>query len=284
MSNTNVVTNLNADLLDGLHAASFYQLKPIRSDQNSIYDLRFNYGTYDKGDFNGTYKDEYPTYYGSYIALTTRDKNIGALMFFDTPTSNNLGHIYISTRGAGDSNTTYSEWGTLAYITDNVDSSSKWANARTITLTGSVTGSVSIDGSGDVSLATTTNHTHTFASLTDKPTTLKGYGIEDWVIKYADARQTLSRLMVFIECQLLALLARGIIFLMDKSSCFVVVRFLTPLPRLLCLILVRTCISAQEHSLILQTRLILGGQYLLLATATCQLYLGLVQILLRMVR
>ena len=179
MSNTNVVTNLNADLLDGLHAASFYQLKPIRSDQNSIYDLRFNYGTYDKGDFNGTYKDEYPTYYGSYIALTTRDKNIGALMFFDTPTSNNLGHIYISTRGAGDSNTTYSEWGTLAYITDNVASSSKWANARTITLTGSVTGSVSLDGSANVSLATTTNHTHTFDSLTSKPTTIAGYGITD---------------------------------------------------------------------------------------------------------
>lgn len=57
--------------------------------------------------------------------------------------------------------------------------SSKWATARTITLTGSVTGSVSIDGSQNVSLATTTNHTHTFASLTSKPTTLSGYGITD---------------------------------------------------------------------------------------------------------
>lgn len=175
----NAATANNADTLDGYHASSFYQLKSIRSNQNSIYDLRFNYGGYDKGDFNGTYKDEYPTNYGAYLALTYNDKNTGALMFFDAPTSNVLGHIYVRTRGAGDRNTTYSEWGTLAYLTDNVASASKWANARTITLTGSVTGSVSIDGSQNVSLATTTNHTHTFASLTSKPTTISGYGITD---------------------------------------------------------------------------------------------------------
>ena len=176
MANINVVTNLNADLLDGYHASSFYQNKTLRSDQNSIYDLRFNYGQYDKGDFNGTYKDEYPTYYGSYIALTARDKNIGALMFFDTPTNNTLGHIYVKTRGAGDSNITYSEWGKLAYLTDNVASSSKWENARTITLTGSVTGSVSIDGSSNVTLATITNHTHTKSQITDFPTSLPASG------------------------------------------------------------------------------------------------------------
>lgn len=160
----------NADTVDGFHASSFYKYKYLRSDQNSIYDLRWNYGTYDKGDFNGTYKDEYPTYYGAYLALTYNDKNSGALMFFNTPINNTLGHIYVRTRGAGDSNTTYSEWGTLAYLTDNVASASKWVTARTINLTGSVTGSVSIDGSGDVSLATTTNHTHTKSEITDFPT------------------------------------------------------------------------------------------------------------------
>lgn len=45
-------------------------------------------------------------------------------------------------------------------FTGNASTASKWATARTLTLTGSVTGSVSIDGSGNVSLATTTNHTH----------------------------------------------------------------------------------------------------------------------------
>lgn len=176
MSNTNIVNNLNADLLDGYHASSFYQNKTLHSDQDSIYDLRFNYGQYDKGDFNGTYKDEYPTNYGSYIALTARDKNIGALMFFDAPINNKLGHIYVRTRGTGDSNTTYSEWGTIAYLTDNVASSSKWINARTITLIGSVTGSVSIDGSSNVTLSTTTNHTHTKSQITDFPTSLPANG------------------------------------------------------------------------------------------------------------
>ena len=46
-----------------------------------------------------------------------------------------------------------------------VYTASKWATARKITLTGSVTGSVYIDGSGDVTLATTTNHTHSYLPL-----------------------------------------------------------------------------------------------------------------------
>lgn len=58
-----------------------------------------------------------------------------------------------------------SKGGTIALTTDNVASASKWATARTITLTGSVTGSVSIDGSGNVTLTTTTNHTHSYLPL-----------------------------------------------------------------------------------------------------------------------
>lgn len=42
-----------------------------------------------------------------------------------------------------------------ATLSGNASTASKWATARTITLTGAVTGSVSIDGSGNVSLATT---------------------------------------------------------------------------------------------------------------------------------
>lgn len=41
----------------------------------------------------------------------------------------------------------------------------KLATARTISLTGSVTGSVSFDGSGDVSITTETNHTHSYLPL-----------------------------------------------------------------------------------------------------------------------
>lgn len=70
-------------------------------------------------------------------------------------------------------------WNWIGFFNGTATTSSKWANARTITLTGSVTGSVSIDGSDNVSLDTTTNHTHPFASITSKPTTLSGYGITD---------------------------------------------------------------------------------------------------------
>lgn len=72
-----------------------------------------------------------------------------------------------------------SDLGFTGYLKGTASSASKWVYPRTITLTGSVTGSVSIDGSQDVTLATTTNHTHTFASITSKPTTLSGYGITD---------------------------------------------------------------------------------------------------------
>lgn len=53
-----------------------------------------------------------------------------------------------------------------------VGSAAKWTTARTITLAGGVTGSVSLDGSANVSITTTvTNngHTHLWANITDKP-------------------------------------------------------------------------------------------------------------------
>lgn len=51
-------------------------------------------------------------------------------------------------------------------LVGNAATASKWAMPRTLSLTGSVTGSVSIDGSGNISLATTTNHTHSYLPLT----------------------------------------------------------------------------------------------------------------------
>ena len=45
----------------------------------------------------------------------------------------------------------------------NADSATKLATARTISLTGSVTGRGTFDGSGNLSIATTTNHTHSYA-------------------------------------------------------------------------------------------------------------------------
>ena len=50
-------------------------------------------------------------------------------------------------------------------LNGNADTATKLATARTISLTGSVTGSGSFDGSGDLSIATTTNHTHSYLPL-----------------------------------------------------------------------------------------------------------------------
>ena len=46
----------------------------------------------------------------------------------------------------------------------NADTATKLATAKTISLTGSVTGSGTFDGSGNLSIATTTNHTHAAAT------------------------------------------------------------------------------------------------------------------------
>lgn len=70
-------------------------------------------------------------------------------------------------------------------ISGNAVSAAKWATARTITLNGDASGSVSIDGSANVTLTVAVaddSHTHAFANITSKPTTLSGYGITDAVL------------------------------------------------------------------------------------------------------
>ena len=122
----------NADTIDNYHA---YQLLPHaikRSDNDSIYSLRYNHGEFDKGDFGGTYASEYPYNFGVYISLCGGSNNNAALMFFECDTSNALGHISVCTRGAGDWNTSYSTWGTLAYISDNVASATQLQTSRSL--------------------------------------------------------------------------------------------------------------------------------------------------------
>lgn len=55
-------------------------------------------------------------------------------------------------------------------ISGNATTATKLATARTIALTGSVTGSGTFDGSGNLSIATTTNHTHTTTIATSTGT------------------------------------------------------------------------------------------------------------------
>ena len=67
-------------------------------------------------------------------------------------------------------------------VTFSVTSAPKWSTSRTLSLTGDVSGSVSWDGSANASISVAVandSHTHAFANITGKPTTLSGYGITD---------------------------------------------------------------------------------------------------------
>ena len=64
--------------------------------------------------------------------------------------------------------------------TGNASTASQWATARTITLAGDATGSVSIDGSANKTLTVAVengSHTHTSANITDLSTALSGYAL-----------------------------------------------------------------------------------------------------------
>ena len=62
-------------------------------------------------------------------------------------------------------NGTYSPYGFIGSLSGNASTASKWKDARTITLTGDVTGSVSLDGSSNVTLTTATAGTGTTSFL-----------------------------------------------------------------------------------------------------------------------
>lgn len=176
MANTNKVTNLNADLLDGYHKTDILRKKYGSTSIISLNDvvaegIDFTSWSYaDAANINNQPGGDGVSSAAGVVSFGTgypfqiySDYNNTDKLFYRS--------FYI--------NTGWKAWRQFAFLDSNVASASKWANARTITLTGSVTGSASLDGSGNVSLDTTTNHTHTFASLTSKPTTLSGYGITD---------------------------------------------------------------------------------------------------------
>ena len=210
MANTNVVTNLNADLLDGYHASSFSKTKLIdlpvgqvlrisvedlrgflismqgpNGDRNALYFVTgYGVGTTIRNNIRVIKGGPYDLYFNGesenacvYIVGTSLNATSTDYIYINPFGYNDITYTIVSSVPSDAVLVSSSNSNILATLNSNVASSSKWANARTITLTGSVTGSVSIDGSANVSLVTTTNHTHTFASLTSKPTTISGYGI-----------------------------------------------------------------------------------------------------------
>lgn len=176
MANTNVVTNLNADLLDGYHKTDILRETHKPTSVISLNDVVANGIDFTSWDYATSANiNNQPDGDGvsSAASVVSFGTDYPFQIYSDYNNTNKL--FYRSFY----SSTGWKAWRQFAFLDSNVASASKWANARTITLTGSVTGSVSIDGSDNVSLDTTTNHTHPFASITSKPTTLSGYGITD---------------------------------------------------------------------------------------------------------
>ena len=98
---------------------------------------------------------------------------IHASTFIGDLTGNAATATELTTATAGDSNTpVYFTGGKPVACTSldlnttgNAATATKLATARTIALTGSVTGSGTFDGSGNLSIATTTNHSHSYLPL-----------------------------------------------------------------------------------------------------------------------
>ena len=76
-----------------------------------------------------------------------------------------------------------------ATLSGNASTATKLATARTIALTGSVTGSGTFDGSGNLSIATTTNHTHNYAGSSSSGGSATS-AIS--VVDYADSSKTIK--------------------------------------------------------------------------------------------
>ena len=160
MANTNVVTNLNADLLDGYDITSVVSARygGDTLDLNeisipSIYRLRTNNPNLPSG------------FHDSNILTVKTPNSDTAWQLLGVYSSDKLLYRRGTWSADGSGTLRTNAWRQFAFIDSNVASASKWKNARTITLTGSVTGSVSIDGSANVTLATTTNHTHSYLPL-----------------------------------------------------------------------------------------------------------------------
>lgn len=164
VTSTTVVTNLNSDLFDGFHETafvrSFWTSSPGYdcSKYNSRPLISFTYSN--NAPFTGGFIDVVTNGYGFYLG-TSYTSN--APLYYK-------GHGISSDGGMG-------TWQQLARITDNVASATKlqtartingtlfdgtanittayWGTARTITLSGAVTGSASVNGSQNVTITTT---------------------------------------------------------------------------------------------------------------------------------
>ena len=113
---------------------------------------------------------------GSKTSVTDSDTNIDTKVTQTVTTSNASYPLLLAPSGQTETATTTSYFDSgvtlnpstntiTANISGNSATATKLATARTIALTGSVTGFGTFDGSGNLSITTTTNHTHSYLPL-----------------------------------------------------------------------------------------------------------------------
>ena len=133
---------LNANYANALRVADNGALYGVGSKTKPVYFL------------NGI-PNECDTYGGgTAVTLNGASKAASTASFYAPAGAGTSGQVLTSSGAAPG-------WTNQANL--NVGSAAKWTNKRTLSIQGSVTGSAEIDGSGDITLNTITNHTHLYA-------------------------------------------------------------------------------------------------------------------------
>lgn len=157
--NVNYATSAgNADTLDGVHNGSVTAAILASQGRNTaITGKPTNSGM----QMFEVYSNGYPCSFGNVLRVKgASSSGSGELLLGWSGTSNAVEHIYY--RNNRDSVTTWSEWRTLAFTTDNVASASKLQTARTIwgqsfngtaNVSGNMTGVGSIAASGSIRIS-----------------------------------------------------------------------------------------------------------------------------------
>ena len=172
-------STLDADLLDGQHG-SWYQNNALRfrtiknASENNPIDLNIDLNN---GGFVRNYNSKYSwingpekLMYGSAISFISDSS--GALNSqFVWDVNHNVANATKSLWFRASNHLGWDKnWHQIAFTTSNVDSASKLQTARTISLSGDVTGRASFDGSQNITINTTVgnaSHTHTLANISD---------------------------------------------------------------------------------------------------------------------
>lgn len=152
VSNT-LVTNLNSDLLDGQHGSYYLDWANLTGKPNYIINITPGVGLTISGTGGVGWTPTLSMGTPSTLTTSTTNSATGTTHTHQiTTASANTASTIVARDGSGN----FSAGTITAALSGNASTATKWETTRTITLTGGVTSSATnIDGSGNVSIATT---------------------------------------------------------------------------------------------------------------------------------